>query len=184
MEIPIRLAAMMVLLVTVTAHPHRRHCHTSRYRSLSPSDIRAVRLLHNEHEKSSTNDGIKCQKRMFRQKPSVCELKASDRLILTLERVTLAVDVLTNMSESPLSEFISQPLEFFRSLEDDLKHCVSQMANMIDNHPHSQSFSVPQTYQTMLCITLTLLSARIWGLCMECCLCSTVSYRHINTLFS
>ncbi|OCT66340.1 interferon lambda-3 isoform X2 [Xenopus laevis] len=129
MEIPIRLAAMMVLLVTVTAHPHRRHCHTSRYRSLSPSDIRAVRLLHNEHEKSSTNDGIKCQKRMFRQKPSVCELKASDRLILTLERVTLAVDVLTNMSESPLSEFISQPLEFFRSLEDDLKHCRKSPLN-------------------------------------------------------
>ncbi|OCT66339.1 hypothetical protein XELAEV_18042595mg [Xenopus laevis] len=95
MEIPIRLAAMMVLLVTVTAHPHRRHCHTSRYRSLSPSDIRA----------------------------------ASDRLILTLERVTLAVDVLTNMSESPLSEFISQPLEFFRSLEDDLKHCRKSPLN-------------------------------------------------------
>uniref|UniRef100_A0A6I8Q2F1 Interferon lambda-3 n=1 Tax=Xenopus tropicalis TaxID=8364 RepID=A0A6I8Q2F1_XENTR len=89
MEIPIRLAAMMVLLVTVTAHPHRRHCHMSRYGSVSPSDIRA----------------------------------ASDRLILTLERVTMAVDVLTNMTESPLSEFVTQPLEFFHSLEDDLKHC-------------------------------------------------------------
>ncbi|KAE8585894.1 hypothetical protein XENTR_v10021495 [Xenopus tropicalis] len=89
MEIPIRLAAMMVLLVTVTAHPHRKHCHMSRYRSVSPSDIRA----------------------------------ASDRLILTLERVTMAVRVLTNMTESPLSEFVSQPLEFFHSLEDDLKHC-------------------------------------------------------------
>uniref|UniRef100_A0A6I8T066 Interferon, lambda 3 n=1 Tax=Xenopus tropicalis TaxID=8364 RepID=A0A6I8T066_XENTR len=89
MEIPIRLAAMMVLLVTVTAHPHRRHCHMSRYRSVSPSDIRA----------------------------------ASDRLILTLERVTMAVDVLTNITDSPLSEFVSKPLEFFHSLEDDLKHC-------------------------------------------------------------
>ncbi|OCT68128.1 hypothetical protein XELAEV_18039424mg [Xenopus laevis] len=125
MAIPIRLAAMMVLLVTVTAHPHRRHCHMSRYRSLSPSDIRAVRLLHNEHEKSPFSDGIKCQKKMFRHKPSVCDLKASDKQILTLERVTLAVDVLTNMTESSLSEFVSQPLEFFRSLEDDLKHCVS-----------------------------------------------------------
>nr|NP_001389911.1 interferon lambda-3-like precursor [Xenopus laevis] len=123
MAIPIRLAAMMVLLVTVTAHPHRRHCHMSRYRSLSPSDIRAIRLLHNEHEKSPFSDGIKCQKKMFRHKPSVCDLKASDKQILTLERVTLAVDVLTNMTESPLSEFVSQPLEFFRSLEDDLKHC-------------------------------------------------------------
>nr|ANQ43299.1 type III interferon 1 [Xenopus tropicalis] len=125
MEIPIRLAAMMVLLVTVTAHPHRRHCHMSRYRSVSPSDIRAVRRLHNEHEKSPFSDGIKCQKKLFRQKPSVCDLKASDRLILTLERVTMAVDVLTNMTESPLSEFVTQPLEFFHSLEDDLKHCVS-----------------------------------------------------------
>nr|ANQ43302.1 type III interferon 4 [Xenopus tropicalis] len=52
MEIPIRLAAMMVLLVTVTAHPHRRHCHMSRYGSVSPSDIRAVRRLHNEHVSS------------------------------------------------------------------------------------------------------------------------------------
>ncbi|NP_001165237.1 interferon, lambda 3 precursor [Xenopus tropicalis] len=123
MEIPIRLAAMMVLLVTVTAHPHRRHCHMSRYRSVSPSDIRAVRRLHNEHEKSPFSDGIKCQKKLFRQKASVCDLKASDRLILTLERVTMAVDVLTNITDSPLSEFVSKPLEFFHSLEDDLKHC-------------------------------------------------------------
>uniref|UniRef100_A0A6I8PVB1 Interleukin 28B (interferon, lambda 3), gene 1 n=1 Tax=Xenopus tropicalis TaxID=8364 RepID=A0A6I8PVB1_XENTR len=89
MEIPIRLAAMMALLVTVTAHPHRRHCHMSRYRSVSPSDIRA----------------------------------ASDRLILTLERVTLAVDVLTNMTESPLAKLLSLPLTMLLSLEDDLKIC-------------------------------------------------------------
>ncbi|NP_001165234.1 interleukin 28B (interferon, lambda 3), gene 1 precursor [Xenopus tropicalis] len=123
MEIPIRLAAMMALLVTVTAHPHRRHCHMSRYRSVSPSDIRAVRRLHNEHEKSPFSDGIKCYRKMLRQKPSVCDLQASDRLILTLERVTLAVDVLTNMTESPLAKLLSLPLTMLLSLEDDLKIC-------------------------------------------------------------
>ncbi|OCT68131.1 interferon lambda-3 [Xenopus laevis] len=123
MAIPIRLAVMMVLLVTVTAHPHRRHCHMSRYRSLSPSDIRAVRHLHNEHEKSPFSDGIKCYRKMIRQKPSVCDLQESDRLILTLERVSLAVDVLQNVTESPLTTLVSQPLTMFLSLEDDLKFC-------------------------------------------------------------
>ncbi|KAM4696397.1 interferon lambda-2-like [Rhinophrynus dorsalis] len=136
MDILIRLGAVMVLLVAVSGHPHRRHCHMSRYRSISPSDMRAVRLLQREHEERTFTDGVKCHKKMMRHKPSVCDLRASDRLILTLERVTLTVDVLTNITTSSPSDNLSQPLDVFLALEEDLKFC--RMSPVYSDPPSHQ----------------------------------------------
>ncbi|KAM4642850.1 interferon lambda-3-like [Discoglossus pictus] len=121
----IRLAAMTVLLGIVTAHPLRRHCPMSRYRSVSETDMKTLRHLQERYEDVVVKDGMKCYQRMLRHKPSACKLEASDRLTLTLERVSLAVDVLMNMTDSPLSDLVSQPLEIFSVLEQDLTLCVS-----------------------------------------------------------
>ncbi|KAM4641324.1 interferon lambda-3-like [Discoglossus pictus] len=119
----IRLAAMTVLLGIVTAHPLRRHCPMSRYRLVSETDMKTLRHLQERYEDVVVKDGMKCYQRMLRHKPSACKLEASDRLTLTLERVSLAVDVLTNMTDSPLSDLVSQPLEIFSVLEQDLTLC-------------------------------------------------------------
>ncbi|KAG8448904.1 hypothetical protein GDO86_015833 [Hymenochirus boettgeri] len=129
MKTSITLAILIILLVAVTGHPHRRLCHMAKYRSIPSNSIKAVRLLQNEHEKNPFCEGIKCYRKMFRHKPSVCDLKGSDKLILTLERVSMAAEVLTNLTNSPLTELVSQTIPFLLSLENDLKLCRNSPKN-------------------------------------------------------
>ncbi|CAN2391273.1 Interferon [Pristimantis euphronides] len=60
---------------------------------------------------------------MMRHKPSVCDLLPSDRLILTLERVSLTVDVLENIFASGVGDTGSQLLRVFLQLRNDLMIC-------------------------------------------------------------
>ncbi|XP_069800151.1 uncharacterized protein [Dendropsophus ebraccatus] len=119
----IRLVVLSIVLVAVTGHPHRRRCPMSRYKSLSSADITAIRHLQNDHEKNMSTSGIKCYRRMMRHKPSVCDLKPSDRLILTLERVSVTADILENTTTSDVADPGYQALRTFRQLRDDLMTC-------------------------------------------------------------
>ncbi|XP_044162232.1 uncharacterized protein LOC122946576 [Bufo gargarizans] len=114
----VRLVVFCILLVAVTGHPHKRRCLMSRYKSASSADIKMIRQLQNEHEKNMSTSAMKCYKRMMRHKPSVCDLKSSDRLILTLERVTITTEVLANLSTSAVPDPVSQSLT-----GDDLLIC-------------------------------------------------------------
>ncbi|XP_044162233.1 interferon lambda-3-like [Bufo gargarizans] len=119
----VRLVVFCILLVAVTAHPHKRRCSMSRYKSASSADIKIIRELQNEHEKNMSTSAIKCYRRMIRHKPSVCDLKPSDRLILTLERFTITTEVLVNLSTSDVSDPVSQSLMMFLKIRDDLLIC-------------------------------------------------------------
>ncbi|KAM4019992.1 uncharacterized protein ACNLHF_000588 [Anomaloglossus baeobatrachus] len=119
----IRLVVFSIVLVAVTGHPHRRRCPMSRHQSVSSSDIRVIRQLQNGHEKNMSTSAIKCYKRMMRHKPSVCDLMASDRLILTLERVTITTEVLANLSTFAVPDLASQSLMRFHKIRDDLLIC-------------------------------------------------------------
>ncbi|XP_063794043.1 interferon lambda-3-like [Pseudophryne corroboree] len=119
----VRLVAVTVLAVAVSGSPHGRRCHVSRYLSVSPTDITALRQLQGVSEKDLSSKAMRCYRRMMKHKPSVCDLEPSDRLILTLERVSLAADVLTSMSSSALSDAVSQSLMAFLTLRDDLMIC-------------------------------------------------------------
>ncbi|XP_075178689.1 interferon lambda-2-like [Anomaloglossus baeobatrachus] len=119
----VRLVVFSIVLVAVTGHPYRRCCSMARYQSLSSTDIRVIRQLQNEHEKTMSISAIKCYRRMMRHKPSVCDLMASDRLILTLERVTVTTEVLTNLSTSAVPDLVSQTLMMFLKIRDDLLIC-------------------------------------------------------------
>ncbi|XP_056395065.1 interferon lambda-3-like [Hyla sarda] len=119
----IRLVVFSILLVAVTGHPHRRRCPMSRYKSVSSTDITGIRQLQNEHEKNMSTSAIKCYRRMMRHKPSVCDLKPSDRLILTLERVTVTTEVLANLSTSAVPDPVSQSYMMFLRIRDDLLIC-------------------------------------------------------------
>ncbi|KAM4019310.1 interferon lambda-3-like [Anomaloglossus baeobatrachus] len=60
---------------------------------------------------------------MMRHKPSVCDLIASDRLYLILERVTITSEVLASLSTSAVSDPASQSLMMFLKIKDDLLIC-------------------------------------------------------------
>ncbi|XP_075042029.1 interferon lambda-2-like [Mixophyes fleayi] len=119
----IRLVVLTVLFVAVSGYPHGRHCPVSRYITVSPTDIKLLKQLQSESEKNMTINSMRCHRRMLKRKPFVCDLKPSDRLILTLERVSLTVDVLANMSTSALPDPVSQSLMVFLKLRDDLMIC-------------------------------------------------------------
>ncbi|XP_068103957.1 interferon lambda-3-like [Hyperolius riggenbachi] len=72
-------------------------------------------------------NAMKCHKRMLRNKPSVWDLPPSDRLILTLEQVSLVVDVLTEMSSFALPDPVTQGLMVFLKLKDDLMTCKDSL---------------------------------------------------------
>ncbi|KAM4019990.1 interferon lambda-3-like [Anomaloglossus baeobatrachus] len=118
-----RLVVFTIVLVAVTGHPHRRRCPMSRHQSISSSDIRVIRQLQNEHEKNMSTSALKCYRRMIKHKPSVCDLMASDRLILTLERVKITTEVLTNLSTPAVPDPASQSLMMFLRVKDDLLIC-------------------------------------------------------------
>ncbi|XP_069610574.1 interferon lambda-2-like [Ranitomeya imitator] len=119
----IRLVIFSLVLVVVTGRPHRRRCPMSRYQSVSSANMRMIKQLQNEHEKTMSTSAIKYYRRMVRHKPSVCDLKASDRLILTLERVTVTTEVLANLSTSAVPDLASQSLGMFLKIREDLSIC-------------------------------------------------------------
>ncbi|XP_040262309.1 interferon lambda-3-like [Bufo bufo] len=125
----IRLVVFCILLVAVTGHPHKRRCPISRYKSVSSADIKMIRELQNEYEKKKCTRATKCCKGMMRHKPSVCDLESSDRLILTLERVTITTEVLANLSTSAVPVPVSQSLMMFLKVRDDLLICRESPGN-------------------------------------------------------
>ncbi|XP_044162214.1 interferon lambda-3-like [Bufo gargarizans] len=73
-----------------------------------------------KQQKKISGDGVKCYTTMTGHKTSICDLKPSDRLILTLERVSLTLDVLTNMSTS---DTVTNSMKAFLKLRDQLIIC-------------------------------------------------------------
>ncbi|XP_071979606.1 interferon lambda-2-like [Engystomops pustulosus] len=119
----IRLVVLSIVLVAVSGHPHRRRCPMSRYKSLSTEDITVIRQLQNDHTQNMSSSALRCYRRMIRHKPSVCDLKSSDRLIMTLKRITITTEVLANLSTSAVPDPVSQSLMMLLKIKDDLLIC-------------------------------------------------------------
>ncbi|XP_073468368.1 interferon lambda-3-like [Aquarana catesbeiana] len=131
----IRLLVLSTLLVAVSGRLHRRLCPKSRYLSVTSSDITTLKELQHDHEKNMSTNAMRCYRRMLRHKPSVCDLTQRNRLILTLERVSLTVEVLTNMSVSAQNETVKQALMVFLKLKDDLMVCRGSPENNESTSP-------------------------------------------------
>ncbi|XP_040262304.1 interferon lambda-3-like [Bufo bufo] len=84
--------------------------------------LTAERHKTTKQQKKISVDGVKCYTTMTGHKTSICNLKPSDRLILTLERVSLTLDVLTNMSTS---DAVTNSIKAFLKLRDQLIICRS-----------------------------------------------------------
>ncbi|XP_077334726.1 interferon lambda-2-like [Lithobates pipiens] len=119
----IRLVVLSILLVSVSGRLHRRLCPKSRHLSVTSSDITTLKELQHDHEKNMSTNAMRCYRRMLRHKPSVCDLTQRDPLILTLERVSLTVEVLKNMSVSAQNDTVKQALMVYLKLKDDLILC-------------------------------------------------------------
>ncbi|CAN2391274.1 Interferon [Pristimantis euphronides] len=160
----IRLVLFSILLVAVTGNPHNRPCPMSRYKSVSSEDMTMIKQLQMEHEKNMSTDAIKCYRRMMRHKPSVCDLMPSDRLILTLERVSVTVDVLENMSTSDVAEPGSQSLRIFLQLRNDLMSCKEspgfsrtpskQLKSWLHHLQHFMDMASPECLQDAVLLSL------------------------------
>ncbi|XP_075042026.1 interferon lambda-2-like [Mixophyes fleayi] len=165
----IRLVVLTLLFVAVSGYPHGRHCPVSRYITVSPNDINLLKQLQSESEKNITSNAMRCYRRMLKHKPSVCDLTPSDRLILTLERVSLTVDVLEDMSTSALPDPVSQSLMVFLKLRDDLMICKEtpeysdpasqQLKPWLHHLQHFKEVASPECVQDA--VLLSLVSLRV-----------------------
>ncbi|XP_071980783.1 interferon lambda-2-like [Engystomops pustulosus] len=131
-----RLVVLSIVLVAVSGHPHRRRCPMSRYKSLSTEDITAIRQLQNDHTQNMSSSALRCYRRMIRHKPSVCDLKASDRLTMTLKRITITTEVLANLSTSAVPDPVSQSLMMLLKIKYDLLICRGSQGQ--DDGPSDQ----------------------------------------------
>ncbi|XP_068127962.1 uncharacterized protein [Hyperolius riggenbachi] len=168
-DMDIRLVVLSLLLVAVSGRPHKRLCPMSRYSSVASSDITALKQLQHDHERNASTNATRCYRRMLRHKPSVCDLTPRDRIILTLERVSLAVDVLANMSTSPLRDAVTRSLMVFLRLKDDLMICRGSADQSEPTSPelklwlaHLQHFKeVASTDCVQDAVILSLISLRV-----------------------
>ncbi|XP_040181138.1 uncharacterized protein LOC120914527 [Rana temporaria] len=101
----IRMLVLMVLIALASGRPHRKLCPVSRYLSdLSSADMTVLKKLQHHHVSMTT-------------------IWPSDSLIVTLEQVSLAVDVLSDMSNYAVSDPKTQALMIFLKMKDDLTIC-------------------------------------------------------------
>ncbi|XP_078518496.1 interferon lambda-3-like [Lissotriton helveticus] len=106
------LAMVAMTVLTAEAFPRMtatRMCHISQYKTLIPSDLRAVQKLRDKY--------------------------VHDRLIIVEKKVTLAIHILRNISNPELSTYASKPLDLLVSIRENLRHCVNSRTHR--NH-HSQ----------------------------------------------
>ncbi|KAG8552767.1 hypothetical protein GDO81_003046, partial [Engystomops pustulosus] len=120
-----------IVLVAVSGHPHRRRCPMSRYKSLSTEDITAIRQLQNDHvggnvlqfrHRALYLQCTRCYRRMI-DTSRLYDLKSSDRLTMTLKRITITTEVLANLSTSAVPDPVSQSLMMLLKIKDDLLIC-------------------------------------------------------------
>uniref|UniRef100_A0A8C5QQI9 Uncharacterized protein n=1 Tax=Leptobrachium leishanense TaxID=445787 RepID=A0A8C5QQI9_9ANUR len=117
------MAFLSVLLCTVTAHPHRRHCHLSRHKSIPSSVMVEVGDLQNQQVNEELFRGMKCRRGLALEKFPECDIKGLERLTLTLRRVALAEEVLQDRSHS---------LGIFSILRKDLSMCNALNTSVVE----------------------------------------------------
>ncbi|XP_077344757.1 interferon lambda-3-like [Lithobates pipiens] len=123
----IRLLALTIFIAVVSGRPHGKTCPLSRYLSVSSADMTVLRQLQHGHENAMSIKAMSCYRRMLRHKPSACDLTSSDALLLTLEQVSLVIDVLSDMSTFAVTDPVTQALMIFLKMKDDLMTCRESM---------------------------------------------------------
>ncbi|XP_078518495.1 interferon lambda-3-like [Lissotriton helveticus] len=132
------LAMVAMTVLTAEAFPRMtatRMCHISQYKTLIPSDLRAVQKLRDKYEETMLPIIQKCSKKLLNLRPTVFHFMVHDRLIIVEKKVTLAIHILRNISNPELSTYASKPLDLLVSIRENLRHCVNSRTHR--NH-HSQ----------------------------------------------
>ncbi|XP_053330125.1 uncharacterized protein LOC128503955 [Spea bombifrons] len=122
------VSLLSVLLGAATGHPHRKHCHLSKYRSISLGEMAELRELQNHEEEMEV--GVKCHHGLRLKRFPQCDLKGEERLTLTLHRVSLAVEVLQNLSGSDRGH---RSLDIFSSLKKELSSCKMRNSSVLES---------------------------------------------------
>ncbi|XP_077148618.1 uncharacterized protein LOC143809430 [Ranitomeya variabilis] len=133
-------------------HPIQNHCHMSKYKKMQPSAMSPARKLQNlQHKKSSCHHGLRLKH--FED----CDIKGRDRLMLTLYRVSLVVDVLENMNKT---ELVKQNLNAFSILESDLMNCEMEKSPELKNcRHHLKQYRETVTQE---CLKNDVLTSLVW----------------------
>ncbi|XP_071980871.1 uncharacterized protein [Engystomops pustulosus] len=132
----IRITAFLVLLYvflqdTAEGHPLQNQCYMSKYKKIQPSIMAPARMLQNQQKKRPS-----CHQGLHLRKFKYCDIKGRERLLLTLQRISLVVNVLENMNKTKV---VTQNLEAFSILQGDLMNCEvikSPELNSCRHHLH------------------------------------------------
>ncbi|XP_025058026.1 interferon lambda-3-like [Alligator sinensis] len=113
--------------------PLKKHCHLTKYRSLSPSELKAIKNIKDKFEETMPQQGRKCTN-IFNRPWEVAELSVRDRVILVQAELDFTIDTLKNIEDPSLSEQLPRPLEFLTHIREDLKSCTFD-----HHHSHKKS---------------------------------------------
>ncbi|XP_069502362.1 interferon lambda-3-like [Ambystoma mexicanum] len=133
MDVKALILAMAALTVLTTeAFPRKPHakCRISQYKTLLPSQLRALQELRDKYEETLLSQIQGCSEKLLQQRPSVLHFTVHDRIIFVEQKVALAVHVLKNVSNTELSEYVSKPLEMLVAIREDLRHCTSSRTHV------------------------------------------------------
>ncbi|KAM4021306.1 uncharacterized protein ACNLHF_001364 [Anomaloglossus baeobatrachus] len=115
------------------------------------SPARKLQNLH--HKKSSCHLGLRLKN--FES----CDLKGRDRLPLTLDRVSLVINVLENVT---VTELVKQNLEAFYILESDLMNCEMEKSPELKTcRHHLKHYRATVTHE---CLKNDVLLSLVWFL--------------------
>ncbi|XP_069502361.1 interferon lambda-3-like [Ambystoma mexicanum] len=132
MDVKAMILAMAALTVLTTeAFPRRPHakCRISQYKTLLPSQLRAVQELRDKYEERMLPNIQKCPTKHLQQRPSVHQFTVHERILYVEQKLSLAVHVLKNFSNPELLEYVSKPLHMLITIREDLRHCPRTIAH-------------------------------------------------------
>ncbi|XP_069502371.1 interferon lambda-3-like [Ambystoma mexicanum] len=157
------LAMAALTILTTEAFPRRPHakCRISQYKTLLPSQLRAVQELRDKYEETLLSQIQRCSVKLLQQRPSVLHFTVQDRIILVEEKVALAVQVLKNFSDPELSKYVSKPLETLVAIKEDLRHCHSSRTHVSRPSPRLdiwlQKFNKEKEMESQQCLQETVI---------------------------
>ncbi|XP_059263987.1 interferon lambda-1-like [Mustela nigripes] len=102
----------------------RRGCLMSRFQSLSPSELKAIRKAKDALENVLSLKNWSCGSCLFPQDRDLRVLQAWERPVALEAELALTLKVLGAMADSSLGVVLDQPLRLLRHVHSELQACV------------------------------------------------------------
>ncbi|XP_069800154.1 uncharacterized protein [Dendropsophus ebraccatus] len=120
-------------------HPLHKRCPMSKYKKLQPDTMDAARRLQNLQKIKAS-----CTQGLLLENVTNCDIMGTARLPLTLQRLSLVINVLENINTTgnfKKTDLVKRNLEAFSILQDDLMNCDRvESPNLRDCESHLDQY--------------------------------------------